>query len=83
MNYEADVKKSIYLLNGHRIIYLQADTVNADSIAEFLSRLRKHHPGKAKIHIIWDNAGYHSDAAIQEFARNLAIPLCQQRCRLN
>lgn len=62
-------------LNGHRIIYQQADIVNADSIAEFLSRLRKHHPGKTKIHIIWDNAGYHSDAAIQEFARNLAIEL--------
>jgi transposase len=62
-------------LNGHRIIYQQADKVDADNIAGFLCNLRKRHPGKYKIHIIWDNAGYHSDAAIQEFAKNLAIEL--------
>lgn len=62
-------------LQGHRIIYQQAETVNADSIAGFLVHLRKHHPEKRTIHIIWDNAGYHSDKAIQEFAKNLAIEL--------
>lgn len=62
-------------LQGHRIIYQQAETVNADSIAGFLSHLRKQHPEKCTIHIIWDNAGYHSDKTIQEFAKNLAIEL--------
>lgn len=62
-------------LNGHRIIYQQAKTVDADNIAAFLCHLRKRHPGKYKIHIIWDNAGYHSDKSIQEFAKNLAIDL--------
>lgn len=45
-------------LQGHRIVYQQADKVDADSIAGFLCYLRKLHPGKYKIHIIWDNAGY-------------------------
>jgi transposase len=62
-------------LDNHHILYQQADTVDVDSIAGFLCHLRKHHPGKYKIHIIWDNAGYHSDLALQEFAKNLAIEL--------
>lgn len=62
-------------LNGHRIVYQQADQINADSIAGFLCHLRRCNPGKYKIHIIWDNAGYHRDNAIQEFAESLAIEL--------
>lgn len=62
-------------LNGHRIVYQQADQVNADSIALFLSQLRKMNPGKYKIHIIWDNAGYHRDQEIKNFAKSLAIKL--------
>ena len=62
-------------LNGHRIVYQQAGKVNADSIALFLSQLRKQNPGKYKIHVIWDNAGYHRDHEIQNFAKSLAIKL--------
>lgn len=62
-------------LSGHRIIYQQADQVNADSIAWFLSQLRKLNPGKFKLHIIWDNAGYHRDREIKNFAESLAIEL--------
>jgi transposase len=62
-------------LKGHRIIYQQANKVNADSIALFLSRLRKLNPGKYKLHVIWDNAGYHRDKEIKLFAKNLGIQL--------
>ena len=62
-------------LNGHRIVYQQADKVDADSIAGFLCKLRSKHPEKCKIHVIWDRAGYHRDKAIQEFARGLAIEI--------
>lgn len=63
-------------LNGHRIIYQQADNkVDADAIASFLCELRKRHSGKHKIHVIWDQAGYHTDAGIREFAKNLAIKI--------
>ncbi len=58
---------------GHRIIYQQADKINAGHIAEFFCCFRQHHPGKYKIHIILDNAGYHKNAALQIFAKNLAI----------
>ena len=45
------------------------------AIASFLCAFRKKHPGKHKIHIIWDQAGYHRDVGIKEFAKNLAIKL--------
>jgi transposase len=63
-------------LNGHRFIYQQADKkVDADAIASFLCELRKQHPEKHKIHLIWDQAGYHRDAGIKEFAKSLEIKL--------
>jgi transposase len=62
-------------LNGHRIVYQQADKVDADSIAGFLCELRKRNPGKYKIHVILDNAGYHHDAELQKFAEGLAIEI--------
>ena len=62
-------------LNGHRFIYKQAVQVNADAIASFLSELRKQHPERHKIHLIWDRAGYHRDRRIQEFAKDLGIEL--------
>lgn len=62
-------------LNGHRFTYKQVDKVDADSIALFLSELRRINPGKHVIHLIWDRAGYHRDKEIQKFAKNLAIKL--------
>jgi transposase len=62
-------------LNGHRFFYQQADKIDADSIALFLMELRKRHPEKCVIHLIWDNAGYHRDQRIKEFANGLAIKL--------
>jgi len=62
-------------LNGHRIEYQEAAKIDADSIALFLSKIRKANPGKCKIHVIWDNAGYHRAEEIQVFAKNLAIQL--------
>lgn len=62
-------------LKGHRFIYQQADTVNADAIALFLTELRKRNPEKCKIHLIWDQAGYHKDKEVQRFAKGLGIEL--------
>ena len=62
-------------LDGHKFFYQQATEVNAESIASFLVELRKRHPEKCVIHLIWDNAGYHRDEAIQAFAEGLAIKL--------
>lgn len=62
-------------LNGHRIEYQQAEKIDADSIALFLSKIRKANPGKCKIHVILDNAGYHRAHEIKVFAKELVIKL--------
>lgn len=62
-------------LNGHRFFYQQVDKIDADNIALFLAELRRRHPEKCVIHLIWDNAGYHRDQSIKEFAKGLAIKL--------
>lgn len=62
-------------LEGHRIEYLQAEKITADTVALFLSSLRKQNPGKYKLQVILDNAGPHRDKVVQAFAKGLAIEL--------
>lgn len=62
-------------LNGHKIVYEQAETINENSIQSFLFRLRKKHPGRYKVHVVWDNAGYHCSKLVQDFAEELGIEI--------
>jgi transposase len=62
-------------LNGHRFIYHQADTINSESICDFLWKLRKKNPGKFYVHVIWDNAKPHKDDEVCNFAKTLGIKL--------
>ena len=62
-------------LNGHQIVCKKVDKVNGDSIKVFLSKVRSQHPGKEKIHIILDNAGYHRAEEVKNYAKILSIEL--------
>ena len=62
-------------LANHRVVYQQSDKVNEVTIQSFLTHLRKQHPGNKKIHLIWDNAGYHRSIAVQTHAKTLKIEL--------
>lgn len=62
-------------LNGHRFTYQQVDRVNASTICDFLWKLRQANPGKFKVHMIWDNARYHRNDEVKEFAKELGIKL--------
>lgn len=62
-------------LDGHRFIYRQVEQVNAGAICDFLLQLRQVNPGKYLVHLIWDNARYHRNAEVQEFAKELGIKL--------
>jgi len=62
-------------LKGHRFTYQQVDRVNASTICDFLWKLRQANPGRFKVHVIWDNARYHRNAEIAEFAKELGIKL--------
>lgn len=56
-----------------KIVYEEAPSINEESIQFFLFKLRKQHPGRYKVHIIWDNAGYHCSHLVRKFAKELGI----------
>jgi transposase len=62
-------------LTGHRFTFTQTNKVDAYSICEFLWKLRKSHPGHYKVHIIWDNAAYHQNDEVKNWAKELGIKL--------
>ena len=62
-------------LSGHRLTYQKTDKVNTESIIGLMKKLRTHHPGKHKLHLIWDNAGYHRSQKVQDKAKALKIEL--------
>ena len=62
-------------LDGHKIVTSQVDKVNGESIQTFLKKLRQQHPNDRKIHIIWDNAGYHRSKEVKSRAEALNIKL--------
>ena len=62
-------------LNQYRFTYQQAASVNADTICDFLWKLRKVNPGKFNVHVIWDNARYHRNTEVKKFAKELGIKL--------
>jgi transposase len=62
-------------LSGHKIEYTLADTINFKSIKNFLRHLRLKNKGTTKLHVIWDNAGYHKHQEVQSFAKKLNIKL--------
>lgn len=62
-------------LDGHKIVYSEVDKVNGKSIREFFKKLRQRHPDNERIHMIWDNAGYHKSKEVREKAKELNIQL--------
>lgn len=62
-------------LNGHRFIYHQVDKVNANTIGDFLWKLRQANPGRFYLHVIWDNARPHRNDEVHTLAKALGIKL--------
>ena len=62
-------------LTSHQIVFKEAKKINEVSIQSFLYQIRKRHPGRYKVHIIWDNAGYHCSQLVRAFAQELGIEI--------
>jgi transposase len=62
-------------LSGHKIVHHECDKVDIVSINFFLKVLRQKNPGKHKIHIILDNAGYHKSYKVRDYAKAMKIKL--------
>jgi transposase len=62
-------------LTGHRFSFCQVDKVNAQTICDFLWKLRQDNAGRYAIHVIWDNARPHRNDEVYGFAKELGIKL--------
>lgn len=62
-------------LANHHVEYAEAKWINCESIEAFLKQLIQSKPEAKKIHIIWDNAGYHRSQAIRDFVETTNIEL--------
>lgn len=49
------------------------ETINAESAVCFLKIIERHYPDAQKIHLIWDQAGYHTAKEVQEFLQTSRI----------
>ncbi len=64
---------TIELGNLANAITATYDTINADSIIDFMSRCRVHYSTAGTLHWIIDGAGYHQAKIVQDKARELNI----------
>jgi transposase len=62
-------------LETMRFGYQDFETINGRSAVEFLKLIEKMYPHNKKIHLIWDQAGYHTCKEVQEFLKTSRIKI--------
>jgi len=65
----------IQLNHLDKAITVQYDTVNSDSIVDFMQRVRSSYTDSKTIHLILDGAGYHKAKTVSQEAEKLDIEL--------
>jgi transposase len=53
--------------------YQEFDTINGHSAVTFLKKIEEMYPHARKIHLIWDQAGYHTAWEVREFLKTSRI----------
>jgi len=62
-------------LETMRFAYQDFETINGKAAVEFLKQIEKMYPHAKKIHLIWDQAGYHICREVQEFLKTSRIKI--------
>ena len=62
-------------LTNHKVISLESERVNTESIKAFLKEVSNAYPLVNRIHLILDNAGYHKSKDMIAFAESLRIKI--------
>lgn len=60
-------------LETMRFGYQDFETINSQSAIEFLKLVEKMYPNAKKIHLIWDQASYHTGQEVQEYLKTSRI----------
>lgn len=53
--------------------YQDFETINSEAAVEFLKKIEEMYPNAKKIHLIWDQAGYHTGQIVKEFLKTSRI----------
>ena len=56
-------------LEDMKLVYHDFETINGDAAVEFLKKVEAHYPQYQKIHLIWDQAGYHTGQAVKDYLK--------------
>ena len=49
------------------------ESINSEAAVEFLKKLEEAYPGNGRIHLIWDQAGYHKGEEVRKFLETSRI----------
>ena len=62
-------------LETMRVIYEPFETINGAAAVKFLEKVETAHPHVRKIHLIWDQAGYHTCKEVKDFIKTSRIKI--------
>jgi transposase len=62
-------------LESMRFGYQEFETINAEAAITFLKEVEKMYPDSRRIHLIWDQAGYHTAQEIKDFLKTSRIKI--------
>ena len=61
-------------LETMNFVYKEFETsIKSENAVEFLKKLEAAYPGKGRIHLIWDQAGYHKGNDVLEYLKTSRI----------
>ena len=60
-------------LETMRFGYQEFDTINGESAIHFLKKIEEMYPDLKKIHLIWDQAGYHTSQETKDFLKTSRV----------
>lgn len=66
---------AIELENIEKTIAVEYETINSESVIDFLKKLREQYPIELKLHIILDQSGYHRSDGLKKAAKQLNVRL--------
>jgi hypothetical protein len=67
-----NIIRGVYL-EGYKVLFHEDQTINSESIQCFLKKLRRQHPDRKNVPIIWDNTSYHRCKKVKRLAKILRI----------
>ena len=60
---------------SHKVLIQEDKTLNAETTINFFQKIEAAYPGKKKVHIFCDNAGYYRNKAVTEYLQTSKIKL--------